>query len=209
MTFPLDLFGIQFDRLKVVARAGSNSRGDAMWSCECKCGGTVIVRRWSLVSGTTKSCGCLHIETAISTGRNNKTHGYSGTPEYDAWKTMMSRCYSKKNKKYPNYGGRGIRVCDRWHVVENFLRDMGARPSSDLSIDRRDNDGHYEPLNCHWATEMQQVRNRRVTVMNVNLARDLKDAKARGERVSHWARTHGINIGTAFAVTRGITWKEA
>jgi hypothetical protein len=100
-------------------------------------------------------------------GGRNKTHGEGlGTPEYRTWSSMLSRCSNANHKAFKDYGGRGIKVCERWLSYENFLADMGRRPSPELSIDRIDNDGNYEPSNCRWATATQQINNRRVSRAN-------------------------------------------
>jgi hypothetical protein len=88
-------------------------------------------------------------------------HGWANTPTYWSWNAMRSRCYDSRNASYPRYGGRGIAVCERWHDFENFLADMGPRPSREYSIDRIDGDGNYEPSNCRWATRARQNANRR------------------------------------------------
>lgn len=93
---------------------------------------------------------------------NRAIHGRSKTPEYNVWIKIKQRCFNKNGKDYPDYGGRGITVCDRWLTFENFFSDMGERPSPTYSIDRINNDGNYEPRNCRWATPNQQARNRRV-----------------------------------------------
>lgn len=88
-------------------------------------------------------------------------HGWSKTPTYTSWNSMRSRCRDVSNASYPSYGARGITVCDRWHEFENFLEDMGERPSLDHSIDRIDPDGNYEPGNCRWLTRAEQNARRR------------------------------------------------
>jgi len=90
----------------------------------------------------------------------NKRHGYSGTREHATWLDMRNRCRNPAAHNYMRYGGRGIRVCDRWDTFENFLADMGPRPGKGYSIERADNDGHYEPSNCRWATQLEQNRNK-------------------------------------------------
>jgi hypothetical protein len=94
-----------------------------------------------------------------------RSHGQSKTTTYNAWVAMRSRCYKRTDKYYSHYGGRGIRVCDRWLLFENFYTDMGPRPSPDHSLDRINNDGNYGPDNCRWATQAEQQRNRSNTVL--------------------------------------------
>jgi hypothetical protein len=93
--------------------------------------------------------------------RHGGTIGRAMTPEYCAWVSMRQRCTNPKNPSFKNYGARGIQVCERWGSFENFLVDMGRRPSSQHSIDRKNNDDGYEPFNCQWATKIEQINNRR------------------------------------------------
>lgn len=123
------------------------------WLCKCDCGNTKIVCGILLKNGNTRSCGCLRTYP--------KTHGMSGTTEHNIWRGITSRCKNRNNKDYHLYGGRGITVCDRWCDFENFLADMGKRPSKLFSIDRINNDGNYEPSNCRWATAKEQKANSR------------------------------------------------
>lgn len=122
----------------------------------CDCGTFFEPFKSNLVQGFTKSCGCLRQE--VSSAR--VTHGLSETPIHETWMAMRRRCNDKNNPHYPQYGGRGIAVCARWEKFENFLSDMGPRPSG-MSIDRVDVNGGYEPSNCRWADASTQVRNRR------------------------------------------------
>ncbi len=152
-----DLVGQAFGRLTVVELRGRDRFGSALWLCRCECGGDVVVRAGSLLSGNSQSCGCLRIDR---TRDSNTKHGMYGDPTYRVWSSMVQRCTNPKNPAYPEYGGRGITVCDGWSKFENFVSDMGVRPSG-MSLDRRDNDKGYSKENCRWAASQQQVVNRR------------------------------------------------
>jgi len=159
----IDLSGNRFGRLIVIERAGSDLGGNAKWRVFCDCGKETIVSGCSLRYGYTKSCGCLRREIIIN---RNTTHGdscsRSVSREYGIWNGMKSRCTNRKCKDFKYYGGRGIKVCCRWlDSFDNFLKDMGRCPPG-LSIERKNNDGDYEPGNCLWATQSDQIKNRRV-----------------------------------------------
>lgn len=149
------VLGKTFHKLIVLEEKGRDNYHNILWLCKCVCGNYKVVTGSHLRSGHTKSCGC--------TKRMQTIHGGSYTPEYTAWLGMKSRCYNSNHNRYIHYGGRGITVCDRWKdSFENFLADMGKRPSENLSIDRIDNDGNYEPSNCRWATGKVQILNRKL-----------------------------------------------
>ncbi len=151
--------GSSVGRLTVLSIVGKSSNGSNMWSCLCDCGNTVEVISSSLNSGLTQSCGCLYNEIK---GRQASTHGMSGTPTYNSWLAMRGRCYYTEHDYYEYYGGRGIKVCDRWlDSFENFLEDMGIKPDG-LSLDRIDNNLDYSPNNCKWSTNSEQGFNTRM-----------------------------------------------
>lgn len=132
----------------------------SLWKCICDCGVIGIRTSKTLESGSS-SCGCIQKE-AVSAA--NTKHGKSRTKIYKVWTSMRLRCNNKLDRGYDNYGGRGIKVCERWETsFENFLADMGYSPPG-MSLDRIDNDGDYEPENCRWATPSQQLGNQRKSV---------------------------------------------
>lgn len=196
---PLDLTGKRFSRLVVIGEA--SMRGDCRYyDCRCDCGNQKEVARGNLLAAKIRSCGCLEIESRYSATR---THGRSQTAEYKAWCQAKARCENPKNPAWADYGGRGIRMCGRWQdCFAAFFADMGPRPSANHSIDRIDNDGNYEPLNCRWATRDEQANNKR---NNRNL-----EVNGESHTMAEWSRIRGIKrVTVEKRIARGWTPAEA
>lgn len=185
---PIDLAGQKFGRWTVVRRAENTAQGQARWLCRCECGNSKVLKSILIRRGISRSCGCLHDE--VVTVRSTK-HGHANagaiSPTYHSWAGMVARCSSEKHKNFQNYGGRGIKVCERWLTFANFLADMGEKPPG-TSLDRINGNGNYEPSNCRWATATQQSRNRRsnriLTMSGVS------------RTVAEWSEVLGVHVGT-------------
>jgi len=179
-----DITGQKFGKLTALKYIGEKSKsGDYLWECLCECGKLVVVVGTYLRNGHTKSCGCLRITRL-------KTHGLTNTPEYRTWGLMKSRCSNKNDKRYKDYGGRGITVCKEWLKFENFYKDMGERPKrpKGTSIDRMNNNLGYYKENCRWANNFQQARNTRRNRMITY--------KGETKCMAEWAQELGINLHT-------------
>lgn len=151
--------GLRFGKLILLKEV---SKSPYKWLCLCDCKKNTVVQREDLTAGRTKSCGCLIRETNV---RVHTTHGLTGTSEYRAWMNMKRRCYDASNEHFDSYGGRGISVCARWRSsFQNFLSDLGKKPSPTHELDRIEVNGHYEPSNVKWSTRKDSKNNKRNTV---------------------------------------------
>jgi hypothetical protein len=156
----------RFNSLTIIGISDTQGQaGRLLLECVCDCGNIKLADFWGLEHGAFTSCGCVHKEFSRKRMKGIRadptTHNMSSIPEYFIWSCMKARCYRKENANFKWYGGRGITVCDRWlESFEHFFADMGKRPAPEMSIDRIDPDGNYEPTNCKWSTQKEQVNNR-------------------------------------------------
>ncbi len=180
-----DLTGQKFGNLEVTGLHKVD--GGAFWFCRCTCGKTVSVRAGQLKSGQ-KSCSCKIRRAGYRDKVSAGKHGQCGTPEHNVWMSMLQRCFDTRCKCYPRYGGRGITVCPRWLEFQEFLADMGLRPSPQHSIDRIYNNGDYGPANCRWATRTEQANNKRNS--------RVLTAQGISRTMAEWSRVSGISVVT-------------
>ena len=160
-----DIKGKRYGRLEVLEYAGNDRHQNAMWLCQCDCGNKKIIRGGTLRSGKIKSCGCYNKELQANFKGRYK-HGGKDTRLYTIWKVMRQRCFNPHTTNYKNYGGRGITICEEWGDFSHFKEwALNNGYADNLSIDRIDVNGNYEPQNCRWSTDIEQARNRRDTIM--------------------------------------------
>lgn len=154
-----DLTGQKFGKLTAVSFV-ERSKRKTFWRWLCDCGNEKIAWASHVKEGRVKSCGCANSESRRA---KPDWHGKTNSPEYRTWTNMMTRCYNEKTERFAHYGGKGVRVCERWHDFKLFYADMGDRPVG-TSIDRINSDGDYELENCRWATKKEQADNRSISV---------------------------------------------
>lgn len=188
------IVGKTFGRLLVVKESKRGRFNEIRYDCSCECGNEKNVSRQHLIFGDVKSCGCYLREFKL-------IHGMSGTRTYHTWESMIDRCNNPNNDRFKDYGGRGIRICERWLMFENFLKDMGVRPIR-KTLNRINNNGNYEPENCCWSTAKEQSRNSRLNkIIKFN-----NESKC----VAEWAEILGINHSTLRKrLSRGWTVSRA
>lgn len=197
----IETIGKVFHRLTVIAEMPKTA-GRRRVICNCECGKQINLDPRSLFGGHSKSCGCLQKETLRDICAQRRTHGQSRSKEYNTWIHIKKRCTNRNSSKYPIYGGRGIKICDRWlDSFENFFKDMGKAPSSAHSIDRIDSNGNYEPSNCRWATIREQNLNKR----NHRIVIYQKESMP----LSEACRLAGVNYGSAlYRINAGKHWQS-
>lgn len=193
----IDLTGQRFGRLFVIRRDDSRKKA-AYWLCRCDCGNEKVVQGCHLRSGATVSCGCFHMENAFKS--NWSTHGAYKTRLYTEWISMKGRCHNKNNRRYSNYGGRGIKVCPEWRDSFEAFRDWALANGyqDDLTIERKDVNGDYCPENCCWATQKEQQNNRRNN--------HLLTYNGRTQTLTQWAAETGINEMALSARINKLHW---
>lgn len=188
----IELGGLRFGRLLVIERVGKK------WRCVCDCGAESFALSHLLRKGKKRSCGCLRRET---TSKTHSKHGKCDSSIYSRWHHMIRRCTDSSHRTFKHYGGRGIKVCERWRTFENFYADMGDPPDG-LTLERKDVNGDYCPENCVWASQKTQTRNQRRTLMaNIN-----------GEKksVRDWCDMLGLNSGSVTSrIQRGWSAEKA
>lgn len=193
MSRRIDITGQVFGQWTVLGFAHYDHRGEAQWKCRCGCGLEAVRSGYSLRSGSSTRChSCAGRVRGVTHGHTiGHKVGQAVTKEYTAWVGMNNRCYNPKNRSFVNYGGRGIRVCDRWkESFETFFQDMGTSPLGH-SLDRVDNAGDYDPTNCRWATSRQQNNNTRRTLLLEHEGCTLP--------LTEWARRSGLKCSTLCA----------
>lgn len=188
-----DLTGNKYGRLTVIGLSPKVSGRKSYWVCECTCGNKHVVRSDSLKSGNVQSCGCLKKEQDKMNLTKHHRHLESHTRLHDTWLGIKARVSCSGNPSYPNYGGRGIAMCSEWFNSYGAFRDWALKNgySPDLTIERVNNDGDYEPNNCTWIKAEEQAINRRSTVW--------VEWNGETKNVTQWAKKLGIKYGTLIA----------
>ncbi len=190
----VDLRGQKFNRLTAIRPTIQRAAdGGIIWECQCDCGNTAFIKARDIKSGNVKSCGCLVVDNGRRVGLNGAariTHGMTNTRLYHIRTNMIQRCTNSKNNNYKHYGGRGVKICEEWrNSFEAFYEwAMSNGYADNLTIDREDNDGDYEPGNCRWVTNKENNNNKGDNVF-VEIGGEVKTLK-------QWSDISGLRYGT-------------
>jgi hypothetical protein len=202
----VDITGLRFGRLVAVREAGRSRGGQVTWDCQCDCGNTTVVLGTFLRYGNTKSCGCGKNAQRTPDG-HWRTWDAPRRRLYRAWVAMRNRCNNSRGPDYRYYGGRGVRVCSAWDSFLQFERDMGPHPGVGWTLDRRGNDGDYDPDNCRWATRRTQGQNRSYNILDRKQAEQIRKSYATGWfRQIDLAKLYGVNQSHISQVLLGKVW---
>lgn len=187
-----DLTGKRFGRLTVIG-VEDNGKRNTYYACQCDCGNVKVVRSDALLSGCTVSCGCKKKEQDRINLTANHSHKMSGTRLYNIWAGLKGRCNNPNDPRYDRYGGRGISVCDEWNTSFQSFYDWAISNgySENLTIDRIDNDGNYEPANCKWSTNKEQCNNR-ATNINIKIGNATKT-------LTEWCEIFDVDVARTMA----------
>lgn len=194
--------GARYSSWTVIADAERGADKKSRWLCKCDCGTERVNHASNIVRGLSKSCGCVNKQRLADARR---THGMTESATYSSWTSMLTRCENPHSKSFKNYGGRGIKVCERWKSFENFLADMGKKPANCMSIDRLNVDGDYEPGNCEWSTPTKQARNKRNTKLTEQIVEDLRSGRLTAAEV---VAATGCSYAAASHAKTGRNWKN-
>lgn len=189
MAITKDLTNAVFTRLTVIKKVDEPKGKGTKWLCKCDCKNETIVSTRNLNYGHTKSCGCLQRDSVRNTGYKNKTHGETDTRLHIIWMLMRHRCFKLSDLAYKDYGARGITVCDAWLdyiAFRNWAMENGYK--NNLTIDRKNNNGNYEPSNCRWVTMKEQCNNRRSNI--------LVKFNGKNQTLQQWSDETGIKHST-------------
>lgn len=231
----VDLVGQRFGMLTVLEMEYLRGN-DTKVRCICDCGRQRVAYAYNVRNGNTSSCGCMsaaaptsekdreallrrRVEHIRNVGHRNRKHGHTGmigpdgkrhhSKTYASWSDAKKRCLKPQNKRYPSYGGRGIRMCDAWRdSFAAFLADMGERPEG-TTLDRIDVNGHYEPGNCRWATKVEQARNTRTNVATPETVAAIRAEFSAGATARALAETYGMSDSNVYMIVQRKTWKDA
>jgi len=191
---------MKYNMLTYLSDAGKNKHQKQLWCLQCDCGNTTVAVASQVKSAKTKSCGCLKVQRRA---QGNPKHGGRYHPLYATWCNMKARCDNSNSTSYKNYGARGVKYCEEWADFSKFLADVGEKPFPEASLDRVDNNGHYEPGNVRWADRSTQRRNSRGTLIPVEI-------NGKTKLLNEWCLEYNITAAAVYRrVGKGMSLENA